>query len=102
MQIDKADIQPYLTFATVPWPVLRTSSDPPLSNPNEIGIEEMKEFVLSPFHSAEKSKESRIREACMRWHTDKSARWLELVVESERARVKEGVERVNWCLGNLK
>ena len=101
-RIAKEDIQPYLTFSTVPWPVLRVSSDPQFSDPNEIGIEEMKEFVLSPFHSVDKSKESRIRDAYMRWHPDKSARWLEFVVKSERARVKEGVERVNWCLNNLK
>ena len=101
-QIGKEDIQPYLTFATVPWPVLRLSSDPQFSDPSEISVEEMKEFVLSPFHSVEKSKESRIRDAYMRWHPDKSARWLELVVKSERGKVKEGVERVNWCLNNLK
>lgn len=101
-QIGKDDVQPYLTFATVPWPVLRVSSDPQFSDPTEISVEEMTEFVLSPFHSVEKSKESRIRDAYVRWHPDESARWLEFVVKSERGKVKEGVERVNWCLNNLK
>ncbi|KIM27988.1 hypothetical protein M408DRAFT_146774 [Serendipita vermifera MAFF 305830] len=101
-RIGEENIEPYLTFATVPWPVLRVASDPQFSDPNEIGIEEVKEFVLSPFHSTNKSKEARIRDAYMRWHPDKSSRWLEFVVKSERGRVKDGVERVNWCLNNLK
>jgi hypothetical protein len=96
------DVRPYLTFSTVPWPVLRVSSDPPFGDPSEITVDDMRDFVLSPFHSTEKSKESRIRDTYMRWHPDKSERWLAIVVPSERTKVKEGIEKVNWCLNNLK
>lgn len=93
---------PYLTFAKIPWPLAQMSHDPPITDPKSINIEGMREFLLSPFHSTDKSKETRIREAYMLWHPDKSTRWLPLVLESEREAVQMGVERVNWCLNNLK
>lgn len=101
-QMARNDIQPYLTFATVPWPVLRMSNDPPFKDPSEIRADDVRDFILSPFHSSEKSKESRVRDSYMRWHPDKSSKWLAFVVLSERAKVKEGMEKVNWCLNNLR
>lgn len=95
-------VRPYLTFATIPWPVFRSSGDPPFREPGEITLEEVRDFVLSPFHSLEKSKETRILESSVLWNPDKFGLWLSFVVLSERAKVKEGMEKVYWCLNHLK
>lgn len=102
LRANQDQIQPHLTFSTFPWPVLRLSNDPPFSEPTELTMDEVREFVLSPFHSTDKSKESRIREAYVRFHPDKNSRWLGFVLENEREKTKRGMDRVSWCLGNLK
>ena len=101
-RIAENQVQPHLTFATFPWPVLRLSHDKLFSEPDDLMVDDIREFVLSPFHSTDKGKESRIREAYVRFHPDKNSRWLAFVLESERERTKRGMDRVNWCLGNLK
>ncbi|PVF92788.1 hypothetical protein CPB86DRAFT_716791 [Serendipita vermifera] len=95
------EVRPYLTFATIPWPVLRLSSDPQLKESNEITLEDTREFLLSHFHSPEKTREGRLRDARIRWSTSRSPSWLAFVVAADRERVREGIEQVNWCLNNL-
>jgi len=71
-------------------------------DPCELTPEDIREFLLSPYHSPNKPKEVRIREAYLRWHPDKASKWMAGVIPSDRVRVKQGVDRVSWCLNQLK
>lgn len=86
-----------LTFHTIPWPLVYTPSSPSsISNAN------IAFFLLSPLHSANKSRRERIREAMQRWHNDKfDPRILPRVIERDRDAVKEGVDVVVRCLNDL-
>ncbi|CAG8756812.1 12447_t:CDS:2, partial [Acaulospora colombiana] len=90
------EVRPYLTFATIPWPVLRLSSDPQLKESNEITLEDTREFLLSPFHSPEKNREGRLRDARIRWSTSRSPSWLAFVVAADRERAL--MQRLFRCL----
>jgi hypothetical protein len=59
------------------------------------------EFLLSPAHSPGVSSKDRIRAALRRWHPDKFARLLGLVVESDRDAVTDGVGIVVRCLNEM-
>jgi hypothetical protein len=63
--------------------------------------EAIREFLLSPAHSPEVSSKDRIRTALRRWHPDKFARLLGLVVESDRDAVADGVGIVVRCLNEM-
>ena len=63
--------------------------------------EAIREFLLSPAHSPEVSSKDRIRAALRRWHPDKFARVLGLVVESDRDAVADGVGIVVRCLNEM-
>jgi len=63
--------------------------------------EAIREFLLSPAHSPEVSSKDRIRAALRRWHPDKFARVLGLVVESDKDDVADGVGIVVRCLNEM-
>ena len=105
-----------LTFEQIPWPVAATG---PLDGRRGTGTrrralllddddekdllrpEAIREFLLSPAHSPEVSSKDRIRAALRRWHPDKFARVLGLVVESDRDAVAAGVGIVVRCLNEM-
>ncbi|KAG8831046.1 hypothetical protein FRC17_003779 [Serendipita sp. 399] len=101
-RLSKPRIEPYLTFATVPWPIAQLPNGTTISSYDEITIESVREFILSPFHSTDRGKESRVREAFLRWHPDHSSQWLDLVQPIERTRVLQGIDKVNLCLNHIK
>jgi len=92
---------PFLSMSSIPWPILRLPLDGEVDH-CDITSEDIREFLLSPYHSPDKSKEVRIREAYLRWHPDKAAKWMASVILSDRVRVKQAVDRVAWCLNQLK
>jgi hypothetical protein len=63
--------------------------------------EAIREFLLSPAHSSEVSSKDRIRAALRRWHPDKFARLLGLVVESDKEDVADGAGIVVRCLNEM-
>lgn len=102
-----------LTFERIPWPI--TDSEviipPPLDGRRTrttrapldelLRPEAIREFLLSPAHSPEVSSKDRIRAALRRWHPDKFARLLGLVVERDRDAVADGVGIVVRCLNEM-
>jgi len=106
-----------LTFERIPWPV--TDSEEFISPPDGrrttrtstrrapalldelLKPEAIREFLLSPAHSPEVSSKDRIRTALRRWHPDKFARLLGLVVESDKDVVADGVGIVVRCLNEM-
>ena len=97
---------PFLSMSSIPWPILRMPPedgggvDP--CDDLTLTPEDIREFLLSPYHSPNKPKEVRIREAYLRWHPDKAGKWMAGVIPSDRVRVKQAVDRVAWCLNQLK
>ena len=103
-----------LTFERIPWPVADpqaiTLPPPPdgrRTTTRRAALDELlrpeaiREFLLSPAHSPEVSSKDRIRTALRRWHPDKFARLLGLVVESDRDAVADGVGIVVRCLNEM-
>ena len=101
-----------LTIERIPWPVADPEAiTPPLDGRRSISRraaldellrpEAIREFLLSPAHSPEVSSKDRIRTALRRWHPDKFARLLGLVVESDRDAVADGVGIVVRCLNDM-
>jgi hypothetical protein len=86
-----------LTFSTVPWPTL----SPPVA-PESITQKVVGAFILSQWHSKEKSRKDRIREALRLWHPDRFGRFLDKVPEgNERDNVHSGVGNVIRSLNEL-
>jgi hypothetical protein len=92
---------PFLSMSSIPWPILRIPLDGEVDY-CDFTSEDIREFLLSPYHSPNKPKEVRIREAYLRWHPDKAGKWMASVVPSDRVRVKQAVDKVAWCLNQLK
>ena len=92
---------PFLSMSSIPWPILRMPLDGEVDH-CDLTPEDIREFLLSPYHSPNRPKEVRIREAYLRWHPDKAGKWMASVILSERVRVKQAVDRVAWCLNQLK
>jgi hypothetical protein len=105
-----------LTFERIPWPVADSEVIlPPLDGRRStrstrtrraaldelLRPEAIREFLLSPAHSPEVSSKDRIRTALRRWHPDKFARLLGLVMESDRDVVVDGVGIVVRCLNEM-
>ncbi|KAF8335750.1 uncharacterized protein EI90DRAFT_2912250, partial [Cantharellus anzutake] len=82
----------------IPWPVFPPS---PLS-PSDIDQTRVGAFLLSRFHSGDKTPKERLRNALMVWHPDKfQARWLKFVSPKEQAVVTEGVNAVARAINDL-
>jgi hypothetical protein len=92
---------PFLSMSSIPWPILRIPLDGEVDY-CDLTSEGIREFLLSPYHSPNKPKEVRIREAYLRWHPDKAGKWMASVIPSDRVRVKQAVDKVAWCLNQLK
>ncbi|VDC07959.1 unnamed protein product [Peniophora sp. CBMAI 1063] len=102
-----ASLPQRLDFTTIVWPVL----DPPTCSPpqmsdgppiiNGLTREKLMEFLLSPEHSVGVNSRARIQAALLRWHPDKMARVLEIVVEKDRTTVEEGVKIVAGELATM-
>ena len=96
-----------LKFRTLLWPVLTPPSRAPPQAPGAPPVvtgltrDALREFLLSPVHSAGVSERARVQAALRRWHPDKMGRVLERVVERDRAAVEEGVRIVAGELAAL-
>ncbi|KIM34183.1 hypothetical protein M408DRAFT_59824 [Serendipita vermifera MAFF 305830] len=89
--------QPSITFATLPWPLLNPPSSPDAITRNAVGA-----FILSQWHSKNKTPRDRIRDALLRWHPDRFGRYLTCAPEGEeRDNVKIGVGNVARSLNEL-
>ncbi|CAE6485339.1 unnamed protein product [Rhizoctonia solani] len=80
-----------LRFEDLPWPTVV-----PPSSPGMITDAEVAAFLLSgpPLREGESMK-ARIKDSLLTWHPDKFAgRWIQYVIESDRARVTEGITAV--------
>lgn len=96
-QSDSSNIRG-LRFGDIPWPIF---SNGPFM-PADITSKTVGAFLLSPFHSVDKSTKERLRAALIQWHPDKfEARWLHLIGESEKALVTEGVGAVARAVNDL-
>ena len=79
-----------LSFASIPWPM---ESQP--HSQFDITSYAIKDFILSPLHSMNKSHKQRLREQLLRFHPDRfEGRWLSRVRESDRAEVKDAINSV--------
>ncbi|CAE6426085.1 unnamed protein product [Rhizoctonia solani] len=84
-------------FRDIPWPLLRVPTGPESITPQAVGA-----FILSPLHSQDKPRKERLRNAMLRWHSDKfEGRWMSRIEEDERPKVKEAVGAVARCLTEL-
>ncbi|KAG8762757.1 hypothetical protein FRC11_007820, partial [Ceratobasidium sp. 423] len=84
-------------FRDIPWPLLRVPSGPESITPQAVGA-----FILSPLHSQDKPRKERLRNAMLRWHSDKfEGRWMARIEEDERPKVKEAVGAVARSLTEL-
>ncbi|CUA69956.1 Tyrosine-protein kinase JAK1 [Rhizoctonia solani] len=86
-----------IEFRDIPWPLLRVPTGPESITPYSVG-----EFILSPSHSQDKTREERLHNAMLRWRSDKfELRWMSRIEEGERSKVKEAVDRVCTSLDIL-
>jgi len=97
-----------LTFERIPWPVAKQDdaaqalrADGRVQLLDALRPEAIREFLLSSAHSPDVSPRDRIRAALRRWHPDKFARVLSLVIESDRDAVTEGMGIVVRCLNDM-
>jgi len=94
-----------LTFERIPWPVAKEENtarpDEAVQALDALRPEAIREFLLSSAHSPDVSPKDRIRAALRRWHPDKFARVLSLVIESDRDAVAEGMGIVVRCLNDM-
>lgn len=89
--------RPPLTFMALPWPTY-----PPPSVPSSLTKQNISSFLLSPSHSIDKTRKQRLREALLDYHPDRFVgRYLELVENSQRRLVEEGVGNVVRALNAL-
>ncbi len=87
-----------LRFGDIPWPIFSTGP----FNPADITTNRVRQFLLSRFHSTDKTTKERLRNALIVWHPDKfQTRWLKLVDEKERTLVTEGVNAVARAIYDL-
>ncbi|KAG9038379.1 hypothetical protein FRB95_001791 [Tulasnella sp. JGI-2019a] len=88
-----------LGFDDLPWPVVVDGSRTSLEGLNR---EVISAFLLSPLHSAEKSRRARVRGALLLYHPDRfESRLMMGVRHKERDRVKDAVGRVARALTSL-
>ncbi|CAE6388096.1 unnamed protein product [Rhizoctonia solani] len=86
-----------IAFRDIPWPLLRTPIGPESITPQAVGA-----FILSPLHSQDKSRKERLRNAMLRWHSDKfEGRWMTRIEDDERQKVKDAVGAVARSLTEL-
>ncbi|KAG8740473.1 hypothetical protein FRC10_004300, partial [Ceratobasidium sp. 414] len=78
-------------FEDIPWPTVV-----PPASPSVITPEEVADFLFSgPAPEEGTTLKSRIKDCLLRWHPDKfSGRWMQYVIESDRAQVSEGIDAV--------
>lgn len=86
----------FLTFVSIRWPM----ANPPF-NAEEITFLDVRDFILSPLHSEGQSHKQRVRNALLRWHPDKFARMMEMVIVRDQAEVKAGAETVARYLNQI-
>lgn len=87
-----------LRFGDIPWPIF---SNGPFT-PADITSKTVGAFLLSPFHSVDKTTKERLRAALIQWHPDKfEARWLHLIAETEKPLVSQGVGAVARAINDL-
>jgi hypothetical protein len=68
----------------------------------DITSNEIKNFILSPLHSANRLPKQRLRDQLLRYHPDRfESRLLRRVRESDQAAVKEAVNTVAQHLNDL-
>ncbi|KAJ1303463.1 hypothetical protein OPQ81_011651 [Rhizoctonia solani] len=80
-----------LRFEDLPWPTVVPPTSPGMITDSEVAA-----FLLSgpPLREGESMK-ARIKDSLLTWHPDKfAARWIQYVIESDRARVTEGITAV--------
>jgi len=87
-----------LRFGDIPWPIFSTGP----FIPADITAKRVGSFLLSRFHSTDKTTKERLRAALIQWHPDKfEAKWLRLVDANERTMVTEGVGAVARAINDL-
>jgi len=87
----------HIHWMHIPWPMIKRPSEPEDINVNGIGA-----FVLSPHHSQDKSDKDRLKEQLRRWHPDRfETKVLKRVVEGEKDRVRQGAKQVAISLNTL-
>ncbi|KAF8736008.1 hypothetical protein RHS02_06383, partial [Rhizoctonia solani] len=80
-----------LRFEDLPWPTVVPPTSPGMITDTQVAT-----FLLSgpPLREGETMK-TRIKDSLLTWHPDKfAARWIQYVIESDRARVTEGITAV--------
>jgi len=85
-----------LSFATIPWPTVTRPT-----NTTGITKSNIREFLLSQYHSKDVSNRDRIRAALKLWHPDKFKRTLDRVEGEDRVLVEEAAGVVVRCLNGL-
>ncbi|TFY52197.1 hypothetical protein EVJ58_g10149 [Rhodofomes roseus] len=77
-----------LTWYSFPWPILQRAN-----SPEELTVQAIHAYVLSPHHPNEKNKSAKdlIKDYIKRWHPDRfETKFLPKVREDDREKVKEG------------
>ncbi|KDQ19145.1 hypothetical protein BOTBODRAFT_81098, partial [Botryobasidium botryosum FD-172 SS1] len=81
----------------IPWPLATFPRDT-----EAFTTEAIDRFLLSPYHSMTKTRRERLRQAILRWHSDKfEGRWMGKIAEEDRERVQESVGLVCRCINLL-
>ncbi|KAG9126533.1 hypothetical protein FRC07_003074 [Ceratobasidium sp. 392] len=80
------DTKGVFCFEVIPWAMLHSPTSPSMITNGNIAA------LLHPAFSPEKPLKASIREYSLTWHSDEfSGRWMQYVLEKDRARVTEGV-----------
>ncbi|TDL17588.1 hypothetical protein BD410DRAFT_729818 [Rickenella mellea] len=89
--------QDILRFQAISWPTVTT-----VTVAEDLTVNRIASFVLSPHHSQDKSPKDRIKEQLLRWHPDRfDGRYLPKVPAEERDAVRQAVGHVVKALNEL-
>ncbi|KAH7322186.1 kinase-like domain-containing protein [Rhizoctonia solani] len=74
-------------FYDIPWPLFRVPTGPESITTQAVG-----EFILFPYHSRDKSRKERLRNAVLRWQLDKfEGKLMSRIKEADRSKVRKAV-----------
>ncbi|KAI6007885.1 hypothetical protein EDC04DRAFT_2582550 [Pisolithus marmoratus] len=95
-QWEKIQSRESLIWEDFPWPMFKSPS-----SPEDLTTAAIHGYMLSPFHSQDKSQRDRIKELIKRWHPDRFNHVLSKVKAGDLERVSEGGGSVVRALNDL-
>ena len=96
-----------LGFDDIPWPIAAAQCQEEQSDlgmPRSINVEELTAEAITAFllPAGKEGRKEKLRESILRFHPDKfEGRFMKLIKDDEKVKVKEAIGQVSRVLGSL-